>query len=189
MSPTTTKTWHTFLQGVFWLTIFSLFLFKVGNIVAFTKVLTMYQIYYTWIHPPSSFCSSPIPRILSTGIIFYVHTCAHIFALYSPTYPISLPSPYPLPQVPTPHTPGMTHSLFQFCRRKKKKNWIRDSSYTLVMQNYSLKQVKLDGVECRINVNEIMSTREWCQQEGAIGLLCLHNVLLTKSNKSHARIW
>jgi hypothetical protein len=40
---------------------------------------------------------SPIPGILSTGIIFYhLHTCVHVFALYSPSYPFPchLPNKY-----------------------------------------------------------------------------------------------
>jgi hypothetical protein len=44
-----------------------------GYIVAFTKVLTIYQIYHNWIHPlhnsPLS-PSPPIPGIVSTVIIF-----------------------------------------------------------------------------------------------------------------------
>jgi hypothetical protein len=48
-------------------------------IVAFTKVLTMYHIYHTWIHHlHCSPLSAPIPGIVSMGIIFaFTYMCTH----------------------------------------------------------------------------------------------------------------
>jgi hypothetical protein len=55
--------------------------------VEFIQVLTVYQIYHTWIHflshSPSS--SHPlIPQVVPTGIIFaFIYTCTHFIALHS----------------------------------------------------------------------------------------------------------
>jgi hypothetical protein len=57
-----------------------IFLLCRGHIVAFTKVLKIYQIYHTWIHPSHHSPLSPsptIPGVLSTDIIFlftYMYT-------------------------------------------------------------------------------------------------------------------
>jgi hypothetical protein len=53
-----------------------------GYVVAFTKVLTIYQIYHTWIHPlyhSPLYPHALIPGIVSTGIILHLHACVHIF--------------------------------------------------------------------------------------------------------------
>jgi hypothetical protein len=67
-----------------------------GYIVAFTKVLTMYQLYHTWIHPFHCSALSPSPNFWN--IFTRYHFCIYIhmyrfFALYSPSYPLSLPPP------------------------------------------------------------------------------------------------
>jgi hypothetical protein len=66
--------------------------------VAFTKVLTMYQLYHTGIHP---FCHLPLSSLplihetVSTGIVFALTCrCTHVFAPYPLSYPLS-PSPLP----------------------------------------------------------------------------------------------
>jgi hypothetical protein len=67
---------------------FLLFLCWVGYIVAFTQVLTMYQRYHTWILPlyHSPLCPTPIPRILSSGIIsgftWFTYTCTHFWTIF-----------------------------------------------------------------------------------------------------------
>jgi hypothetical protein len=57
----------------------------------------MYQVHNTWIHPlhwsPLA-PPHPIPRIVSTGIIFtFIYMCTDFFAQYSPLYPLFLPPP------------------------------------------------------------------------------------------------
>jgi hypothetical protein len=66
-------------------------------IVAFTKVLTMYQIYYTWIHPP--LLSYISPPLISCNSFNRYHFCIYIhvytlFATYSPSYHFSPPPPH-----------------------------------------------------------------------------------------------
>jgi hypothetical protein len=73
-----------------------------GYIVAFTEVLKIYQIYHIWIHPlhhsPSS-PPTPISGIVSTGLIFHLHTCVHsICTIFTPR----LPFPHLLPPPPVP---------------------------------------------------------------------------------------
>jgi hypothetical protein len=53
-----------------------LFIVVLEYIVAFTKVLTIYQIYNTWIHPVIFLLYSPIPRIVSSGLILpFTYMC------------------------------------------------------------------------------------------------------------------
>jgi hypothetical protein len=78
-----------------------------GYFVVFTKVLTIYQIYHTWIRPfhYSPLSSSPlIPGIVSTGLI---SPFTYMYAQY--LHHIHLPTPFPqlLP------TPTSTNSLRQ----------------------------------------------------------------------------
>jgi hypothetical protein len=54
-----------------------LLLFGRGFIVAFANVLTIYLLYYTWIHPSIILLYSTIPGTVSTDII------STVFALYS----------------------------------------------------------------------------------------------------------
>jgi hypothetical protein len=72
--------------------------------LAFTKVLTIYQVYHTWIHSlhHSPLPPSPIPGTVSTGLILHLHTCILSIALYSISYTLSLYPPPPL--VPTPQS-------------------------------------------------------------------------------------
>jgi hypothetical protein len=62
-----------------------------GYIVAFTKDITMYQLYHTWVHLLHYFplyLTLPIPGIVSTGSIFPItYMCAqylHYIHLYTP---------------------------------------------------------------------------------------------------------
>jgi hypothetical protein len=85
----------------FYLFIYLLLLCWVGYIVAFTKVLRIYQIYHTWIyllhHSP---LSSPTPFLsrfnssfleyVNFSICIYVYT---VFALNLPSYSLSLHPP------------------------------------------------------------------------------------------------
>jgi hypothetical protein len=76
-----------------------------GYIVAFTKVLTMYQLYNTWIHTflPLPFISHPSsPNSCKSFnryhfcIYMHVHICCTVFPLLPP-FPVTCP----LPLVPT----------------------------------------------------------------------------------------
>jgi hypothetical protein len=80
-----------------------------GYVVAFTKILTMCQIYHTWIHP--LYCSSPspllpplIPETVSTGIIFaFTYMCVHCLHNIHPPTPFPAISPFlPVPTAPLP---------------------------------------------------------------------------------------
>jgi hypothetical protein len=63
---------------------------------------------------------SPIPGIISTGVLFYFHTCAHsictIFTLPYP-FPTSSPSHGATPRQDLFHPP-----VLWFCKRKKKES-------------------------------------------------------------------
>jgi hypothetical protein len=78
-------------------------------IVAFTKVLSMYQIYYTWIyslhHSPLS--TPPlIPGIVSTGTIFaFTDMCTHILHHIHP--PTLFPCHLPANRYHPSHTPNL----------------------------------------------------------------------------------
>jgi hypothetical protein len=93
--------------------------------VAFIKVLTVYQLYHTWIHPstPLLYPSCPIRGIIPACIIFaftYMHT--H-FLHYSPSYPLPLHLPPPTGASPSPwagHVLSFCSSILQ--KRKEKEN-------------------------------------------------------------------
>jgi hypothetical protein len=92
----------------------------------FTKVLTMYQIYHTWIHllPCSPlFLLDPIPGTVSTGVILHLHTVYTVFAPYSPSYSLAPPPPPPISTTPL-QPPGRTCSVLlfsDFVEEKEKK--------------------------------------------------------------------
>jgi hypothetical protein len=108
-----------------------------GYIVAFTKVLTMYQIYHTWIHPfYSSPLSPPIPGIVSTGINFaFMDMCTHILHHIDP--PTYFLYHHPLPLVPAYPYPceGLVHPpVLKFCRRKKIKDINKKTTHFLLFE-------------------------------------------------------
>jgi hypothetical protein len=77
-----------------------------GYTVAFTKVLTVYQIYHTWIYllhhsPLSPFPT--IPGIVSKGIIFpFIYICTQYLHYIHP----STPFPYLFPPPTGTNSPG-----------------------------------------------------------------------------------
>jgi hypothetical protein len=94
----------------------------VGYILAFTKVLTIYQIYHIsnrHFHPSPLF---PLPRSWNSFNryqFFILHTCVHsIFTIL--TLPFPFPTSSPLPLLPIPGGLGLqqvpsenSHSLLQ----------------------------------------------------------------------------
>jgi hypothetical protein len=91
--------------------------------VAFRKVLTMYQTCLAWIDPSRilSYPLSPIPGIVSKGIIFNLHIRVRVFALYLLSHTLLWTSfPHPLESTP----PARTCSTFLFSHFvKERKNY------------------------------------------------------------------
>jgi hypothetical protein len=111
-----------------------------GNIVAFTRVLTMYQIYHTWIHP--FHCSPLSPSPYTRNNFNRCHFCIylHVFTVFapcSPSYPLSLPPPpFHWYHVPSPPAHVLfCPSVLHFCRRIKKKMTFLLETF-LVLLNY-----------------------------------------------------
>jgi hypothetical protein len=107
-------------------------------VVAFTKVLTMYQIYLTLPPSPLSFIPSPpIPGTVSTGIIFAFTYLYTLFAPYSSYYFLNTPFPYHLSPSPVARPLPPQQNLFypsvlQFCRRKNMKYRKKNMTFSLV---------------------------------------------------------
>jgi hypothetical protein len=83
-----------------------------GCIVAFPKVLTIHQIYQSWIHllHHSPLSSSPIPVTVSTGIIFlFTYTCTpYLYQIHSST---RFPDLLPPATATNPPKKDMSHPL------------------------------------------------------------------------------
>jgi hypothetical protein len=92
--------------------------------VAFTKFLTMYQLYHAWNSSPPllPFISPPpIHGTVSTGIIAFTGMCTYICTAFTflPPFPATTPSPL-VPMLPTEQ--GVFHPpVFRFCRRENIK--------------------------------------------------------------------
>jgi hypothetical protein len=104
---------------------FLLLLWWMGYSVAFTQVLTMYRVYHAWIHlgnGSSSSSSPPIPRVVSTGIIFaFTYMCTH-FCTICTILPLFPNTPQHWCQLsPTPGKDLFCLPVLWFCRRKKEK--------------------------------------------------------------------
>jgi hypothetical protein len=92
-----------------------------GYIVAFTKVPTTHQVYHTWIHPlhHSPLFPSPIPAIVSTGLLFLFTYTYTVFTLIHPYTPF----PYfflPLTGTNNPRQDLSCPPVLWFCKKKKK---------------------------------------------------------------------
>jgi hypothetical protein len=102
------------------------FLWWVGYIVAFVKIVTMHQKYHTWFTSSTIlvYLPLPIPGIVSTGLIFpFTYVCTQYLHCIHPTMPF--PHPFPPPTGATAH---LHHStclpvLFSDFVKKKKKKW------------------------------------------------------------------
>jgi hypothetical protein len=122
--------WHSFcheVSGDDQVNIFSFILYKqillkffklcLGYIMAFTKVLIMYQIYHTWIHCLHYSPLFPLPHSWNSfnrshfSIYIYVYP---VFVPYSPSYTHFLHPPHN-----GTNPPDRTCSFLQFCKRKK----------------------------------------------------------------------
>jgi hypothetical protein len=82
-----------------------------GCIIVFTKVLTMYQIYHTWIHHLSCCLSSSLPWLWNSFNRYHFSICIHVWTLFVP-YSSSYLFPCHLPPSTntTPPTPWRTCS-------------------------------------------------------------------------------
>jgi hypothetical protein len=101
-----------------------------GYIVAFAKVLMMYQIYHTWIHPFHCSFIPPSPDTwtsVSTGIIF-AFTCMCIHYLHD----IHPPTPFPITS--HPHRTCSTLIFSNFVEEKIYKI-IRETQHVLLVWN------------------------------------------------------
>jgi hypothetical protein len=95
--------------------------------VAFIKVLTMNQIYHTWIHPFHHSPLSPFPQ--SWSRFNRHHFCIHIhvytfFVPYATFYPLPLSPPPPIGTIPYwgwRRGGRSCSALFWFCKRRIKK--------------------------------------------------------------------
>jgi hypothetical protein len=109
--------------------------------VVFIKVLTMYQIYHTWIHslPYSLSSSIPSPWTVSSGIIFaFAYMCIHyLHHIHPPTPFPSLPPP---PSQQCQHPPRQNlfcQSVLRFCRIKNIKDKEKNMAFLLVWDTES----------------------------------------------------
>jgi hypothetical protein len=100
--------------------------------VAFTQVLTMYQIYYINSPPqPFSFIPTPtlISTVVSTGIIFaFTCMCTHFIAPYSPSYPFAQYLPCSQPSS-MGSTCCSTLLLSDFVGEKKRKDKMKNMTF------------------------------------------------------------
>jgi hypothetical protein len=97
-------------------------------IVEFTKILTMYLIYHSWIHllHHSPLFPSPTPGIVSTGVIFpLTFMCIQYFHHIHP--PTTFPHILPLLLVPTPQTGPVLPSCSLILWKKKIDSFVYDS--------------------------------------------------------------
>jgi hypothetical protein len=97
-----------------------------GYIVAFTKVLTMYQLYHTWIHHFHHSPSSPFPihGIVTIVIIAFTYRCTHFLHHIHPStlfpHHLFLPAGANPPPQEGPVSPSYSPLLQE--RKDKKKN-------------------------------------------------------------------
>jgi hypothetical protein len=82
-----------------------------GYIVAFTKILTILQI-----HHPLPLLSSPVPGVVSTGLIFpFTYTCTQYLHHIHPPMPfphlLPLPVDYFLTHLPVYFLPYIRHKI------------------------------------------------------------------------------
>jgi hypothetical protein len=88
-----------------------------GYIVAFTKVLTMYQMYHTCIRPLHHFLSLHSSNSFNRCHFSYTYTFIQICTIFTLPHPFPTSSPLPL----VSSSPGRTCStllVLQFCKRK-----------------------------------------------------------------------
>jgi hypothetical protein len=110
------------LSGILFFKLKNTFLFW-GYIVAFTKLLTIYQIYHSWSHPihcSPLFHPAPIPGIVSVNVIF---TCTYMCTQYQHYIHPPTPTPHILPTLTSTYPPRQDLfclPVLRFCKRKKK---------------------------------------------------------------------
>jgi hypothetical protein len=87
-----------------------------GYIMVFAKVLTIYQMYRTWIHSSIILFYTSFPHFSQYYFSTYLHVCT-IFVSYYPPHPFPIFSLLPL--VPTPTGQDLfCPPVLRFCKRK-----------------------------------------------------------------------
>jgi hypothetical protein len=100
---------------------FILLLCLAGYIMAFTKVLIIYQIYHTWIHPSPllSFTSPSILVTVSTDIMSaFTYMCIHYLHYNHPPIPLPTTSPSHQCQLPPSRVEHVPPSCSQILWKK-----------------------------------------------------------------------
>jgi hypothetical protein len=114
------------LQQTQWLNLFVFIFFLYcavwEYIVAFTKVLTMYQLYHVWIHPFHCSQSSPYPH--SWNSYNRYHYCIYMHVVHLFLHCIHPPTPFPCHLSPSPPGAGPVPSSCSLILQKgKEKRW------------------------------------------------------------------
>jgi hypothetical protein len=96
--------------------------------VAFIKVLTIHQTYYTWMHCLYHSPLSPTPHSWNSFYRDHFYVFTHMYTVFPPYllfYTLSVPPPPSHWYQPPTHTPGRTCSalLFSNLERREKKKW------------------------------------------------------------------
>jgi hypothetical protein len=106
--------------------IFFIIVLGVGYTVAFTKVLTIYQICHTWIHTlHHSPTSPPFLEWFQQVSFFHLQTCAHsIFTIFNLLH--HFPTFFHLPLLPTPLSqagPVPASCSLILYKKKRRRKW------------------------------------------------------------------
>jgi hypothetical protein len=118
----TTKKWCTFFY----------YCAGYGYIVPFTKVLTMYQIYHTWILPLHCSPLSPYSWKFPQLSFLHLHTCVYIVFTMFTLLPFSRRLSPPTGANFSPHNLFCSTVLW-FCRRKTIKDKRRNMEFLLIV--------------------------------------------------------
>jgi hypothetical protein len=114
-----------------------------GYIEALAKVLTMYQIYHTWIHPLHHSLSSPLPNSQNSFNNSHFSTYIHVYLHYIHTVCILLPH-FPITSALTsanlPPQNVFCSPILWFCRRKKIKDEKKNMAFLLVWHKDDFKR-------------------------------------------------
>jgi hypothetical protein len=107
-----------------------------GTNVAFTKVLTMHQLYHIWIHPSTTTLYPSLPDSWNSCKRYHYCNFMHMYTYFCTVFTLLPPFPvtFPLPLVPTLLL-GRTlfYSLvLRFCGRENRKDKKKNVSFLFV---------------------------------------------------------